>query len=90
MSRRIFQKNESTPFWRPINCFTEYFAPSPVALPLWIIVTAVLVFFLPHMLISLSPVSESYKQALLVQHPDTADKLSGSDIVEFFDHPAFL
>jgi len=71
-------------------CFTEYFAPSPAALPLKMIVTAASVFFLPHMLISLSPVSESYKQALLDQHLDTADKQHGSVIIEFFDHPAFL
>lgn len=87
MSRRIFQKNESTPFWRPNICFTEYFAPSPAALPLGMIVPAALVFFLPHMLHELSSVAESYKPARLVQQPDTADKL---DIVELFDHPAFL
>lgn len=87
MSRRIFQKNESTSFWRPNICFTEYFALSPAALPLGMIVPAALVFFLPHMLHELSSVSESYKPTRLVQQPDTADKL---DIVELFDHPAFL
>lgn len=46
--------------------------------------------FLPYMLNGIGSVLEPDEQALLVQHSDTADKLHGSDIVEFFDHPAFL
>lgn len=70
--------------------FHRVFCSIPSGLAAGMIVTASLVFFLPHMLIRLSSVPESYKQALLVQHLDAADKLSGSYIVEFFDHAAVL